>query len=131
MMADGIERRALIVVDLFVAVSAIAGGFAILAGLLALPIEALQGSIFTSYDVPALVLLVAVGGAALVASIALIRHLLWAPTASFVAGLALMAYLVVEVATIGLSSWLQPFYFVIALIMIVLAVQMMAGERAT
>ncbi len=131
MMADGIERRALIVVDLFVAVSAIAGGFAILAGWLAPPMEALQGSIFSSYDVPALALVVVVGGASLVASIALIRHLTWAATASVMAGLALMAYLVVEVATIGLSSWLQPFYFVVALIMIVLALQLMAGERAT
>ncbi len=116
--------------DLFVAVSAIAGGFAILAGWLAPPIEALQGSIFTSYDVPALALPVAVGGVALVASIALIRHLIWAATASVVAGLTLTAYLVVEVATIGLSSWLQPFYFVVALIMIVLAVRLPTAERA-
>lgn len=130
MIADGIERRMIIVVNLFVAVSAIAGGFAILAGWLAPPIEALEGSIFASYDVPALALLILVGGTAVVASIALIRHLNWAAAASVLAGLTLMAYLLVEVATLGLSTWLQPFYFVVALIMIVLALRLPAAKSA-
>lgn len=37
----------------------------------------------------------------------------WGPTVLLLAGLALMAWIVVQVTFIGFGSWLQPLYFVI------------------
>jgi hypothetical protein len=57
------------VLTAFIALTAIAGGTAILAGLDKFPEEWLTGTPFNNYTLPALILIMAVGGSASAASI--------------------------------------------------------------
>jgi hypothetical protein len=82
------------------------------------------------FTVPALLLGIVVGGSALAgAMIALFgpRKITlfgpWRiePLVSAAAGCIMMGWITVEIAMIGLGSWLQPFYFAVGLVMIGLA----------
>ncbi len=69
-----VARIVLIVLTAFLALTAIAGGAALAAGINAPPPEQLRGSLFTSFLIPGLALLVLVGGSALAAAILLLRR---------------------------------------------------------
>ena len=62
-------RIALVVVNLFAAVSAIVGAIGLLVGFMDIPLSELTGTPFTDFTVPALLLGIVVGGSALVAAI--------------------------------------------------------------
>jgi hypothetical protein len=123
-------RIALVVVDLFLAVSAFAGAVGLVAGYMNIPLSVLHGTPFADFTIPALLLGLVVGGGALVAAgIAVFgprKLTVLGPwrldvLASAVAGCIMVGWMVVEVALIGLGSWLQPTYFVVGLVMIGLA----------
>lgn len=115
-------RIALVAVDLFAAVSAIAGAVGLLVGYMNIPLSVLLGTAFTDFTVPALLLGIVVGGSALAAAaIALVGPPQFEPLASVVAGCIMVGWITVEVAMIGLGSWLQPAYFAVGLLMIGLA----------
>jgi hypothetical protein len=131
----------LVVVDLFLAVSAIVGAIGLVVGFMSIPEDALRETPFQDFTVPALLLGLVVGGSALVAAvIAVVEPLLRvnslhlaqlerlgisplgvAPLASAVAGCIMVGWMAVELAMIGLGSWLQPAYLVVGLVMIALA----------
>jgi len=104
-------RRALIVVTLFNAVSAIAGGVAILTGWLVMPASMLANGPFASFLWPGVILLVVVGGTQGFASVFLLMRrgsaLLW----SAVAGFGMIIWIFVETGIIAGISWLQVIYF--------------------
>lgn len=84
------------------------------------PQEWLRGTPFDSYFVPSLILLVAVSGGSFIAAVAVFgRHGLARP-AGWIAGGILLVWIAAQVAIIGYVSWLQPTYFVIALLIIAL-----------
>ena len=117
-------RGALLVVDLVAAVSAVVGGVAVTAGWIAFPPEWLDGTPFTGYTVPGLVLCLAVGGSAVVASLATLRRADLGAAASAVAGVVMMGWITGEVAILGRHgayTWLQPAYFAVGLAMAALA----------
>jgi hypothetical protein len=118
-------RILLIVLDGFLALTAIGGGIALLAGLYAPPVEMLAGSPFKSYTVPGLALFVLVGGSALVAMMLLIRRHPMASLASAAAGGIIIIFEIVEVLVIGsppaVSRNLQIFYFAIGGLIMLLA----------
>lgn len=101
---------ALIVVSVFSALSAVAGGVAVIPNWIGLPPSMLDGSPFDSYVVPGLVLLLVVGGTQVVATVQLFMRrpsaLLWAA----VAGFAMIIWIVVETAIIRGFSVLQGIY---------------------
>ncbi len=101
----------LVVVTVFSALSALAGGVAVVPNWIGLPPSLLEGSPFDSYVIPGLVLLVVVGGTQLLATVQLLRRhpsaLLW----SAVAGFAMVIWIVVETAVIRGFSVLQGIYF--------------------
>jgi hypothetical protein len=109
-------------VDLFAAVSAIAGALGLVIGFMNIPLSALQGSPFTDFTYPALLLGLVVGGSALAASaISVFGPRRIEALASAAAGCILVGWITIEVLMIGLNSWLQPLYFVVGLVMIGLA----------
>ncbi len=105
----------LIVLTIFLSLSAIGGGISLLADLYAPPLEQLQGSIFTDWTIPGLSLLLIVGGGSLLAVILLLRRSRFALLASAAAGIAIMFFEFVEVLVIGspagVSRFLQILYF--------------------
>ncbi|WBM79141.1 hypothetical protein KIV56_11635 [Cryobacterium breve] len=105
-------RGILIGLLLFGAVSAFAGG--ILGAFLnggGIPLTYLEGSPFSSYLVPGLVLGLIVGGTQLLGAIGLLRRAEWALIASVVAGFGMVIWIFVEIAVIRKYSALQTVYF--------------------
>ena len=102
---------ATVVVTVFNALSALGGGVAVLGGWLAMPLSMIEGSVFGSYLIPGLVLLVVVGGTQLLAAALLIARresaLLW----TAVAGLGMLIWIFVETGIIRGQSFLQVLYF--------------------
>jgi len=94
-------RILLILLDGFLALTAFAGGIGLLADLNAPPVEMLAGSPLKSYTVPGLALFIIVGGAALVATIIMIRRHPMAALVSAVAGGIIIIFEIVEVMAIG------------------------------
>jgi hypothetical protein len=115
-------RVAVIAVDLFAALSAMAGALGLVVGYVNIPPSVLNGTPFADFTVPALLLGFVVGGSALAAAvIALFGPRRFDAIASAAAGCIMVGWLTVEIALIGLGSWLQVAYFVVGLVMIGLA----------
>jgi hypothetical protein len=113
-------RVALFLVDLFAAVTAIAGGFALATGHDTFPAIWLSGTPFTSYMIPGLILAVVVGGSAAVALVAILRSADAGARASTVAGAVMMGWIVGE--TLILNQPTRPsgsevVYFAVGLAM--------------
>jgi hypothetical protein len=116
-----LARITLIVLAFFLALSALGGGVGLLTGWNAPPVEDLGDSLFRSYLLPGLALLVLVGGGALLSALFLIRrHPLSLPIAA-AAGFAIMFFEFVEVLVIGsppgIARTLQILYFGIGALM--------------
>lgn len=105
----------------FVGVSALGGGLFGILGAEGVPKEWLRGTPFDSYFVPSLILLVVVSGGSLVAAVVVFRRHRLARLAGWIAGGILLVWIAAQVAIVGYVSWLQPTYFVIALLIIGLA----------
>jgi hypothetical protein len=122
-------RIAVIAIDLFEAVSAIAGALGLLMGFMKIPIDVLSGTPFADFSVPALLLGFVVGGSALAAVVIA----LWGPRsidalASAIAGCITVGWLTIEVAMIGLDSWAQVIWWLVGAVMIVLAALLWQAE---
>lgn len=115
-------RIALVVVDLFAAVSAIVGAVGLAVGFMDIPLSVLRGTPFTDFTVPALLLGIVVGGSALAAAaIAVFGPRRFETLASAAAGCIMVGWMTVELAMIGLGIWVQPAYLAVGLLMIGLA----------
>lgn len=117
-------RVAVVAADLFEAVSAIVGAVGLVVGFMNIPLSALQGSPFTDFTYPALLLGFVVGGSALVAGI--VTGFAFGPRrfdalASGAAGFITIGWLVIEIAMIGLASWAQVVWLLVGVLMVVLA----------
>ena len=111
-------RITLLAVEAFVAVTAFAGGLALMLGALipdlstaiTPPAEYLDGSPFTSYLVPGLVLALVLGGVHAIAFVLLLRRRPSALFAAAVAGYAALIWIFVQMMVIPFS-FLQAVYF--------------------
>jgi len=92
----------------FLAINAFAGGLYGMAGAKAVPVEWLEGSWFSSYFVPGLILFAVVGGTCALAAIAMFARWNLALELAALAGSVVIVWLAIEVAVIGFVSWLQP-----------------------
>ena len=133
-MNEGGTRIAVVVADLFEAVSAIVGAVGLVVGFMNIPLSALHGSPFTDFTVPALLLGFVVGGSALVAGV--ITAFVLGPRrfdslASAAAGCITVGWLTIEIAMIGLSSWAQIAWLLVGLLMIALAGLLWRAESRT
>ena len=112
----------LIILNIFLALTAIPGGFCLLTGIAAPPIEELKGSIFTDYTIPGLALMIIVGGSALLTAILLIRKNKFAVLLSAAVGLIIMFFEFIEILAIGSPTGaglvMQLIYFVLGIAMV-------------
>jgi hypothetical protein len=128
------ERRVyLLVADSVAAISAIAGGVAVMVGWIKFPAEWLAQSwlnwLVSDYFVAGAILFLVVGGSALAAAVATLVRREAAVGFSFAAGLVMMGWIVGEVAILGQFAWLQLAYFVVGAIMVLLAVAFARESR--
>jgi hypothetical protein len=118
-------RIALIVLALFTALSAVGGAIALLAGVLGVPLSVLEGSVFTDFFWPAILLGVVIGGTQVVAAVSALRRsplwLFW----SAVAGFAMVVFIFVELAIMRGFSFLHGLYFVTGLAQVILVVALL------
>lgn len=106
-------RRLILAASLFVAVSAVGGGAALVvwrAGDSFLPLAMLRYTPFTSFLVPGLILAIGVGGASLVCATLAWRRSLAAVDATILAGGVLTVWIVAEVAMLRGFHWLHALY---------------------
>ena len=122
-------RIALVALEVFVALGAVAGGIGLLTGAIAASPGGLQGSPFVDYTIPAWSLMVIVGGSMLLAAATIFTGRELGVLASAFAGLAMMIFEIVEVVVIDRSGGsglviavvLQAFYFALGLAIFVLS----------
>jgi hypothetical protein len=134
-------RFALLVLLAFTAVSSIVSGLVMLlqswlgTGAIALPPEAslalwlLEGSPFSTYLVPGLILLLVVGGTHLAAFLLTLRNSRWAGFLAAVAGFAILIWIFVQMVFIPFSV-LQAVYFAVGVAelgLLLLALGLVAG----
>jgi hypothetical protein len=123
----------LIVMTGFLGIPAILGGIALMGNLYAPPVEMLQGSPFTSFLLPGLVLSVIVGGSALAAMILLIRRNPFGELVALTSGVIIMFFEFIEVMVIGMqagvSQFMQVFYFMFGTLICVVAVGILGIDR--
>ncbi|GAA1057911.1 hypothetical protein GCM10017608_03130 [Agromyces luteolus] len=123
MTMQGIARRVLLTVQVFVGITSVLGGAALVLGgvidlsgtALAIPRDVLEGSPFTSFVIPGLALAIVVGGTHLLAFAMLARRMRWAMVASAVAGFGMLVWVFVQMVFIPFSP-LQSVYFGLGLL---------------
>ena len=123
-------RAWLVVLTAFLALTTMAGAVFVVPGL---PLEWLDGSVFTDYTVPAFALAF-VGGLSIVALATLLVHREMAGWLACAAGLAMVGFELVEIWVVGFSvleygpaepfAWLQVAYIAIGLVTAALGVEL-------
>ncbi len=113
----------LIVLTIFLALTTIAGGIALMANIISMPVSLLQGSVFGSYTIPGLALAVLVGGGAVFAAVLLLRRSRFGLLFATTAGVMIMFFEFVEMLVIGspagIARTLQVFYFGLGTLIVV------------
>jgi hypothetical protein len=102
-MTHKVIRIALLVLEAFIGLSALGGGIGLVQGVefgQVVPVAWLAGTPFNDYTIPGLVLVIVVGGTALLAAATVFIHREWAVLVSVLAGLLMVGFEVVEVVTI-------------------------------
>jgi hypothetical protein len=128
-------RSAIAVLETLIALSAIGGGIALLAGTYRdgflieaggqarFPLEWLQNTPFSDYTLPAFILIIGVGGSSFLASILLFTDQKAGIIASVAAGLTLTIFISAEVAMLRQGiSWIEGIYFALGLLICGLAI---------
>ena len=105
----------------FGALNAFGGGYYGLSGAKGVPTEWLEGSPFTDYFIPSLILFFVVGGAFLIAAVAVFARLRSARLLAQGAAVIVLIWLAVQVTIIGFVSWMQPATALVALLILALA----------
>ena len=135
-MTHKLIRITLVVLEVFVALGAVAGGIGLLTGAIPASLNGLQGSLFVDYTVPALSLMVIVGGSMFFAAATILTGREIGVLASALAGLITMGFEVVEAAVVDriggselmIAVSLQAFYFALGLAIFVLACSLWVTE---
>jgi len=121
------------VLQAFIGVTAVMGGF----GLVLDPtgtksnvsLEWLSNSPFPDYFVPGLVLLTVIGGGNVLASIVTFLQSRYAGSLAIGLGSLLILYMITEVGFVGLRNLLQPLYFVLGVIAVILGMKLSKSIR--
>lgn len=108
MQARPIVRWSLAALLATVAINAFAGGVYGMLGAQAVPRTWLAGTPFTSYFVPSVILFAIVGGSLAVAATGVFVGHRHARAWSLAAAAIVLGWITVQIAMIGLVSWLQP-----------------------
>ena len=120
MNSQAVVRYTLGLLLAFAALNAFGGGYYAISGAPGVPTEWLKGSPFRSYFIPGLILFFVVGGAFLVAAIAVFVRLRIERNATFIAVIIVFIWLAVQITIIGYVSWMQPVTTFVALVILFL-----------
>jgi len=101
----------------FIGLGALGGGIPMVmdpsGGILGLPLDFLEGTIFPNYLIPGIFLLAVNGvGSIIGAGLSFVRNR-YAKEIAIVLGVILMAWIVIQVNTIRSFHWLQVLYFIL------------------
>lgn len=113
----------LAVIQTFIGITAIAGGSKLVSnphGLPDFPIEWLINSPFSNYFFPGLVLLIVIGFGFVVSSTMNFLRKRYSGGMAALLGVCLILYMIIEVWFVGLRNFLQPLYFVLGVIVLIL-----------
>lgn len=120
----------LITVAVFNALSALAGGIAILAtNGLGMPVSMLKHGPFTSFSVPALILVAVVGGTQAVSAVLVLLRRDSALAWSAIAGFGMVIWIFVEVGIIQATAWIHVLYFATGAVQLVLVIALLGVVR--
>lgn len=111
----------------FGALNAFGGGYYGLTGAKEIPKEWLEGSPFTDYFIPSLVLFFVVGGSFLVTAVAVFARWRSARLLTLATGAIVLGWIGIQVAIIGYVSWMQPATAIVAAV--ILALSSLLGDR--
>ena len=120
--ADKRIRYLLGSVLLFVALNAFGGGYYGLSGAKDIPTQWLNGSPFTSYFVPSLILFFIVGGSCFLAAIAVFKRHRLGKIMAFISGVIMLVWISVQLFIIGYVSWMQPAITLAAVFVLTLSI---------
>lgn len=112
-------------IQLLVAIGAIPAGYLFLiapdGSKMGMTVDALSGSPFSNFLIPGIFLFTVNGVFNLAAAVLSFKKYKYAPIIGIGLGLALLIWVSVQVYSIGLSHFLQPIYFIIGIIEIILS----------
>ena len=112
----------------FIGITAIAGGFRLVSnpnGTSDIPIEWLNSSPFTNYLIPGLVLLIVIGFGNVLGGIFSFLSKRYAGGLAAMLGTFLILFMTIEVWFVGLRNFLQPLYFILGAIVLVLGLKLL------
>ena len=116
-----------------VAVGAIPAGLAMIlkpdGSIMHLPLEVLRGSPFKDFLIPGIFLFGVNGLAGLAGAVICFVHSRFSAISGLILGIGLVVWIIVQLLTTGLISWMQPAYFTIGLIEIALSLVIMRRIR--
>lgn len=116
-----------------VAAGAIPAGLAMIqkpdGSILHLPPEIIQGSPFKDFLIPGIFLFGVNGLAGLTGAIICFVHSRFSAISGLILGIGLVVWIIVQLLTTGLISWMQPAYFAIGLVEIALGLLIMKQIR--
>jgi len=123
MKSSSILIFVLIILEFFVGVTAVQGGFGlIITNGLGVPVYLLSGSPFDSFLIPGLFLLFVVGGTSLAASYSLLRKYKRALDFSAISGISLLIFEFVQLYVIRIDHVLQIVYFGAGILILALTI---------
>ena len=111
----------------FIGITAIAGGFRLVSnpnGTSDIPIAWLNSAPFTNYLIPGLVLLIVIGFGHVLGGIFSFLSNRYAGGIAAILGAFLILFMTIEVWFVGLQTFLQPLYFILGAIVLVLGLKL-------
>jgi hypothetical protein len=111
----------------FIGITAIAGGFRLVSnpnGTSDIPIEWLNSAPFTNYLIPGLVLLIVIGFGNVLGGIFSFLSKRYAGGIAAILGTFLILFMTIEVWFVGLRTFLQPLYFMLGTIVLILGLKL-------
>jgi hypothetical protein len=110
--------------QMFIGLGAVVGGVGLISAPdganLRMPVECLSDSPFSDFLIPGIVLLVVNGFGSITGGVLSFRHHLYAGQIAVGLGAFLMMWIVAQIWWIGLVHWLQPLYFALGVLELVL-----------
>lgn len=115
------------IIQAFIGITAIGGGLRLVSnpnGLPDFPIEWLINSPFSNYFFPGLVLLIIIGFGFVVSSTLNFLRKRYSSGIAALLGICLILYMIIEVWFVGLRNVLQPLYFILGVIVLIIGLNL-------
>ena len=128
MMRHTFVYMVLVVLEAIVGLTAVMGGVALVTGAVTFPVEWLQGTPFSDYMIPGLMLAIVVGGSSLFAAATILARREVGVFASALAGVSIAGYEVVYRAQVEHLDGFYAVYFVLGVAIFGLATDLWMAE---